>query len=259
MNINLSRLDDNKKDSILKELLRDKLGKAQDEFYNTIRIPDRLVSISNQYKNSLGRYLESVSRSLKIILYDDYIDITNTTNMSYILAPGEQYNFVYNPWMYEGIESDSYELLFMRYNGRDIDEQYIQKGKMKYTVNPFYVCNVVTVKVPFDNDIRRHKIRYSTNYKVDYDRFFHEYVFREFCEYFMLNVNLIDKRSDKKGKEYMLKWGMFTPYKAQDYSSKNMLLHEKERIVFDTANIMVPGNGYILTLSSAPFGVIKMK
>ena len=92
---------------------------------------------------------------------------------------------------------------------------------------------------------------------MDYDRFFHEYVFTEFCNNFSLTLDMIDQRQDKKDKEYMIKWAMFTPHKSKGFSSTNMLEHEKNRIRFNVSDLMVPGTGYITTLSSAKLGLIK--
>lgn len=119
--------------------------------------------------------------------------------------------------------------------------------------------NVVKTHIPFDGNKRKHKIKYSTRYRTDYDRYFHEYVFKEFCQFFSLTITLNDRRTCKKDKEYMIKWGMFTPYKTYDHSSQDMLDHNKDRITFNVADLMIPGNGYVITLNNTASGIIKMK
>ena len=114
-------------------------------------------------------------------------------------------------------------------------------------------------RIPFDETKVEHHIKYKTNYFVEYDRFFHEYVFSEFCKQFSLVATLEDRRTKKINREYMLKSSVFTLHKEQDYTSKNMLFHEKNGVTFNSVDLMVPGNGYILTLGSAPKNSIQKK
>ena len=131
------------------------------------------------------------------------------------------------------------------------------KGKPQQTQNPFYVTDVIKLEIPFDRSKEEHQIQYESVYHVDYDRFFHECVFKELCKGFTLEASLEDRRTDKKDKEYMIKWSIFTMHGEQDFVSRNMLNHHKNNIFCNPVDIMLPGSGYILTLGSAKTGVIK--
>lgn len=61
----------------------------------------------------------------------------------------------------------------------------------------------------------------------------------------------------KYTKEYVLKWGMFTPYKKYDQSSQRMLGHSKKELNFSVSDLMIPGNGYVITLNNARPDIIK--
>jgi hypothetical protein len=198
-----------------------------------------------------------MSRSIKLVLYDNYIEVHNTVDMVYQLAPNSTFTFIYNPWMYEGLESDTFEIKQFKYNGKPISKKCYKPENVEYTSNPFYVTNVVKVEVPFDKNIQRHEVYYSVKYQTNYDRYFHEYMFKEFCHFFSLNVSLEDNRTDKTTKEYVLKWGMFTPYKKYDQSSQRMLGHSKKELNFSVSDLMIPGNGYVITLNNARPDIIK--
>lgn len=244
------------KENMFRELLKDKLvDKADRE--NVQEISNIFCDILSQYDNSLDNYISTMSRTVEITLYDAYIEVKNSISITYQKIQGMEYSFEYNPWLYEGLESESFKLYGVKYNGKEVEGSCIKKGTTHSTSNPFYVTDIVKLSIPFDLNQQQHRVQYRTCYKTDYDRYFHEYIFREFCHFFNLAVSLKDMRIDKKEKEYMLRWGLFTPYKSMDYSSKNILNHEKDQLNFNVYNLMIPGNGYFLTLNSAPFGIIK--
>lgn len=221
-------------------------------------ITNHFCDILQQYNHTLERFMETMARAVEITLFDKYIEVHNTVNITYITSDNANTGFAYNPWMYEGRESETFKIEELKYNHERVEKFCVQKGKAEYTSNPFYVSNKVKAYVPFDNGQRKHKIKYSTRYNTDYSRYFHEYVFKEFCQFFSLTVSLKDCRTNKMDKEYMIKWGMFTPYKTYDHSSQNMLIHDKDRLTFNVADLMIPGNGYVITLNSAAPGIIKM-
>ncbi len=94
---------------------------------------------------------------------------------------------------------------------------------------------------------------------MGYDRYFHEYIFKEFCQHFSLAVSLKDYRVHKNEKEYMLKWELFTPYEKYDYLQQNILEYSKNKVVLNIADLLFPGNGYIITLNSVPKVCVECK
>ncbi len=258
LNIDMGRIKLENKDKILQALLEDKLSCKGKITEGVLRIAPRYLEILNQYQDSLGSYLESLTRSLELVLYDQYIEVNNTTRLVFIDENGSMESFDFNPWLYEGIETESYSFIGVRYNDKDVFSESVLKGTPHYTANPFYVTDVKKIHIPFQRELRKHSVWYRTNYKVDYDRFFHEYVFEKFCEWFHLNIVLTDRRTERQNREYMIKWGMFTPYKEIDHSSTTMLHNRKDRVEFDIENLMIPGNGYVVTLNSTSPGKIKM-
>lgn len=256
----LSRVSPENKRHLLSKVVCDKISYGREVADDAIIISNKIADIFGQYENALKKYLNQLSRSIDIILRDQYIEITNSTNMTYITAPtATPTGFVWNPWLYPGIEVESYKILSASYNDKGLKEDYIIKGNPEYTQNPFYVNNVIKLNIPFDETKVEHHVKYKTNYFVEYDRFFHEYVFSEFCKQFSLVATLEDRRTKKINREYMLKWSVFTLHSEQDYTSKNILFHEKNRVTFNSVDLMVPGNGYILTLGSAPKDSIQKK
>lgn len=201
--------------------------------------------------------MTAMAYSIEIKLFDDYIEEHSTANKTYKLSKNTKSDFVYNPWLYEGMESETFEIENLKYNNKQVDKRYIKRDGVCYTDNPFYVKDVIKVEFPFDEDRELHRVQYSTKYKMNYNRYFHEYVFKEFCQHFSLTVSLQDYRIHKNNKEYMLKWELFTPYEKYDYLSQNTLEYNKDKLTLDIADLLFPGNGYIITLSSAPFGTIK--
>lgn len=254
----MSKIPDSNKKVLLRKLLTDKLANNGKTTNYMLQIANKLEEKFEEYKYSMKKYIDILSRSITIVLKDECIEITNSTNITYItVGSAEGMSFKWNPWLYEGIESKTYSFLYIYYNQKKIPLSQVKRGVQKYTQNPFYVSDVISIEIPFDASETKHNIRYKTKYCVDYDRFFHEYVFTEFCNNFSLTLDMIDQRQDKKDKEYMIKWAMFTPHKSKGFSSTNMLEHEKNRIRFNVSDLMVPGTGYITTLSSAKLGLIK--
>lgn len=251
---NIVNLSTDSKNLLFKRILEEKMlvqKTGSQELANTFN------DTIDQYIQTIEKYITTMSRSIKLTLYDDYIEVTNTVNVTYRVNGRDR--FKYNPWMYEGLESETFNLIEIKYNGRKVNNRHIKSGTIKYTSNPFYVTNVIRVDFPFSENKKDHNIKYKVTYRTNYARYFHEYVFKEFCQYFSLNVSLDDKRINKMGKEYMIKWGMFTPYKIYDHSSQNMLRHEKNAVEFNVSNLMLPGNGYVITLNAAPMGAIREK
>lgn len=253
---NLGSIKSEVKEKLFFDLAKDRLVDKADKS-DVQEISQTFCNVLKQYDNSLDRYITTMSRSIELILQDKHIKVKNTINILYQNAVGEGYTFRFNPWLYDGLESNSFDLFDVKYNGRNIEESCIKRGEIRNTSNPFYITNVARLEIPFDSQLQQHRIQYRTSYETDYDRYFHEYVFREFCHFFNLAVSMRDERTDKKDKEYMLRWGIFTPYQSHDFSSKNILTHEKDQLNFNVCNLMIPGNGYILTLNSAPIGIIR--
>ena len=166
-------------------------------------------------------------------------------------------NFLYNPWLYEGMESETFEIENIRYNNQNVEEKYIERNKPTYTENPFYMKDVIKVEFPFEKKRELHRVQFSTKFRMNYDRYFHEYVFKEFCQHLSLMISLYDCRAHKNDKEYMLKWELFTPYEKYDYLSQSTLEYNKNKVTLNIADLLFPGNGYIITLNSAPLGTIK--
>lgn len=254
----IDEMDLKDRKQILHELLKEHLiytTRGEEE----TSITNNFCNILQQYRHTLERFMKTMARAVEITLFDEYIEVHNAVNITYITSENANTGFSYNPWLYEGLESETFKIEELKYNHERVEKFCVKRGKAEYTSNPFYVSNVVKAYVPFDNNMRKHKIKYSTRYMTDYDRYFHEYVFKEFCQFFSLTVSLNDCRTYKMDKEYMIKWGMFTPYKTYDHSSQNMLDHKKDKLTFNVADLMIPGNGYVITLNSAEPGIIKMK
>lgn len=243
---------------LMRELMIEQIASKGSRRQDIVQIAGSLSDVLDEYENMMQKYIHSFSRYVNIELKDEYIEITNRTNITYVTPnSAEGMFFKWNPWLYEGIESKTYHFTEISYNGKRLPLDMVEKGEMKPTDNPFYVKDVITLNIPFDEQKTEHRFQYQTKYCVDYDRFFHEYVFSELCNIFSLNIDLVDSRGNKEDKEYMLKWGMFTPHKSKGFSSKSMLTQTKNKIVFNVSDLMLPGTGYIVTLSSAKPGVIK--
>lgn len=251
----LTALDDEVKKQLFQMLVQDMLASKKPLNDEMRALSARVSSAFNLYKGSLNSYMESFVRSVIVTLRDSFIEVENYCNITYI---GTRKSFRINPWLHKGIESDSYQIINMRYNNKTLDNAIVKKSEGKPTANPFYVSDVISAEILFDENLDHHKVQYKAAYRVDYDRFFHEYVFKEYCSSFHMDVTLYDKRQDKANQEYELKWSMFTPYPEQDHTSKDMLIYTSDRVVFNTSNLMLPGNGYIITLNSAEQGKIGM-
>lgn len=102
--------------------------------------------------------MTAMAYSIEIKLFDDYIEEHSTANKTYKLAENVKSNFLYNPWLYEGMESETFEIENLKYNNRKVEKHYIKRNKPCCTENPFYVKDVITVEFPFDEDQELHKV-----------------------------------------------------------------------------------------------------
>lgn len=242
------------------DLLTEQIAGQGRKTQDVVQVAQSLSEVLDEYENMMLKYIHSFARYVNIELKDEYIEVTNRTNVTYYTPnSAEGMCFKWNPWLYEGIESETYHFTDISYNGKRLSLDVVKKGEMKPADNPFYVRDVVMVNIPFDDQETKHNFQYQTKYCVDYNRFFHEYVFSELCNIFSLNITLMDSRTSKEDKEYMIKWGMFTPHKSKGFSSKRILTQTKNQVVFNVSDLMLPGTGYIVTLSSAKPGVIKYR
>ena len=253
-------INEENKRKLFKELIGDKIASVGIDENRLGVLADDVTKLFNQYNEMTRKYLIKMTRRISIILFDDYIKIVNSTNMTYYQKDDGKHEmkFSWNPWLHPGREVESYKIHKVKYNGEFLDAQEcVTKGKPQQTQNPFYVTDVIKLEIPFDRSKEEHQIQYESVYHVDYNRFFHECVFKELCKGFTLEASLEDRRTDKKDKEYMIKWSIFPMHIEQDFVSRNMLHHNKNNILCNQIDIMMPGSGYILTLGSAKTGVIK--
>ena len=256
----LENISESNRRKLFKELIKRKIASADIDSDRLGVLASDITRLFDQYNEMTRKYLTRMTRRISIILFDDYIKIVNSTTMSYYQKDGGKHEmkFSWNPWLHPGREVESYKIHNVKYNGEFLDAQEcVTKGKPQQTQNPFYVTDVIKLEIPFDRSKEEHQIQYESVYHVDYDRFFHERVFKELCKGFTLEASLEDKRTNKKDKEYMIKWSIFTMHEEQDFVSRNMLNHHKNNIFCNPVEIMLPGSGYILTLGSAKTGVIK--
>ncbi|RHP51243.1 DUF4062 domain-containing protein [Clostridiaceae bacterium AF31-3BH] len=256
----LENISESNRRKLFKELIKRKIASADIDSDRLGVLASDITRLFDQYNEMTRKYLTRMTRRISIILFDDYIKIVNSTNMTYYQKDGGKHEmkFSWNPWLHPGREVESYKIHNVKYNGEFLDAQEcVTKGKPQQTQNPFYVTDVIKLEIPFDRSKEEHQIQYESVYHVDYDRFFHERVFKELCKGFTLEASLEDKRTNKKDKEYMIKWSIFTMHEEQDFVSRNMLNHHKNNIFCNPVEIMLPGSGYILTLGSAKTGVIK--
>lgn len=256
----LENISESNRRKLFKELIKRKIASADIDSDRLGVLASDITRLFDQYNEMTRKYLTRMTRRISIILFDDYIKIVNSTNMTYYQKDDGKHEmkFSWNPWLHPGREVESYKIHNVKYNGEFLDAQEcVTKGKPQQTQNPFYVTDVIKLEIPFDRSKEEHQIQYESVYHVDYDRFFHERVFKELCKGFTLEASLEDKRTNKKDKEYMIKWSIFTMHEEQDFVSRNMLNHHKNNIFCNPVEIMLPGSGYILTLGSAKTGVIK--
>lgn len=256
----LENISESNRRKLFKELIKRKIASADIDSDRLGVLASDITRLFDQYNEMTRKYLTRMTRRISIVLFDDYIKIVNSTNMTYYQKDDGKHEmkFSWNPWLHPGREVESYKIHNVKYNGEFLEAQeYVTKGKPKRTQNPFYVADVIKLEIPFDRSKKEHQIQYESVYHVDYDRFFHECVFTELCKEFMLEASLEDRRTNKVDKEYMIKWSIFTMHKQQDFVSRNMLNHHKNNIFCNPVDIMLPGSGYILTLGSAKPGVIK--
>lgn len=256
----LENISESNRRKLFKELIKRKIASADIDSDRLGVLASDITRLFDQYNEMTRKYLTRMTRRISIILFDDYIKIVNSTNMTYYQKDDGKHEmkFSWNPWLHPGREVESYKIHNVKYNGEFLDAQEcVTKGKPQQTQNPFYVTDVIKLEIPFDRSKEEHQIQYESVYHVDYDRFFHECVFKELCKGFTLEASLEDKRTNKKDKEYMIKWSIFTMHEEQDFVSRNMLNHHKNNIFCNPVEIMLPGSGYILTLGSAKTGVIK--
>lgn len=194
----LNKISYENKKRLLSKLIFDEISFKNGKYNDAIYISNKIVDIIEQYKGTFGKYLRQLARSIDIVLKDQYIEITSSTNMVYVTEsvsfPTE---FIWNPWLHPGIEVDTYRIFSVQYNNVELIDGYITKKRPTSTRNPFYVNNVIELKIPFDETKTEHQIQYKTNYCVEYDRFFHEYVFAQFCRQFSLVATLEDRRTKK--------------------------------------------------------------
>lgn len=256
----LENISESNRRKLFKELIKRKIASADIDSDRLGVLASDITRLFDQYNEMTRKYLTRMTRRISIILFDDYIKIVNSTNMTYYQKDDGKHEmkFSWNTWLHPGREVESYKIHNVKYNGEFLDAQEcVTKGKPQQTQNPFYVTDVIKLEIPFDRSKEEHQIQYESVYHVDYDRFFHERVFKELCKGFTLEASLEDKRTNKKDKEYMIKWSIFTMHEEQDFVSRNMLNHHKNNIFCNPVEIMLPGSGYILTLGSAKTGVIK--
>lgn len=256
----LENISESNRRKLFKELIKRKIASADIDSDRLGVLASDITRLFDQYNEMTRKYLTRMTRRISIILFDDYIKIVNSTNMTYYQKNDGKHEmkFSWNPWLHPGREVESYKIHKVKYNGEFLDAQEcVTKGKPQQTQNPFYVTDVIKLEIPFDRSKEEHQIQYESVYHVDYNRFFHECVFKELCKGFTLEASLEDRRTDKKDKEYMIKWSIFPMHIEQDFVSRNMLHHNKNNILCNQIDIMMPGSGYILTLGSAKTGVIK--
>ena len=253
-------ISEENKRKLFKELIRRKIASSNIDSDRLGVLASDITRLFDQYNGMTRKYLTKMTRHINIILYDDFIKIVNSINMTYYQKDDGklEMKFSWNPWLYPGREVESYKIYKIRYNGKQLDAKtYVTKGEPLQTQNPFYVTDVIKLEIPFDRSKEEHQIQYESVYHVDYDRFFHEYIFRELCKGFTLEASLEDRRTDKKDKEYMIKWSIFPMHREQHFISGNMLSYNKNKIFCNPVDVMMPGGGYILTLESAKTGIIK--
>lgn len=216
------------------------------------KIAEQYYDIFQRYSQALKVYITTMAYSIEIRLFDDYIEEHCIANKTYKLAKNVKSSFLYNPWLNEGMESETFVIEDLKYNNKKVKEDFVKRNGLCHTENPLYVKDVVKVEFPYDKTAKQHRVQYSTSYRTNYDKYFHEYIFKEFCQHFSLYVSLQDCRTHKNNKEYMLKWEMFTSYETYDALSQNMLNHDRNKLTLNIADLIIPGNGYIITLNSAP-------
>lgn len=202
-------------------------------------------------KDSFTLYMKDFTRDIDLTLYDDYIEIENTTSIHFYKKKGESFTYVFEPWLRPGIESESYQFLDLKYNhdSQNDKSRYIKYGEFKKTQNPFYQSGGVGISIPFEEEAEFHNLVYIGRYRTDYALFFHSFSFKQFCKTFRLRVQLSDKRSDVSKDKYVLKWEMFTPNADYEYNSKEMMRQTDDLIQFASVPWMYPSSGYIVTLN----------
>lgn len=197
---NILLFDEDKIDNLFRKVMYMKL------LGNNTAIPDITTSTNNLIENqlmhldlqkeSMNFYIKSLNRDIRIELYDEYIEIDTSIQCVFNGVPNtDTYSFF--PWLLPGIEQDSYDFDFVKYNSIN-NLEYIKRGVFIPTPNESYVFGGIGIVIPYDKDKTKHNITFRSKYRTEYARFFHSYGFKKFCEHFNLSARLDDYRKEKK-------------------------------------------------------------
>lgn len=250
LNNSFGLLEDNKIDELFRKLMYAKLlnckTEASDIMASTNNFIESQLKLLRLQNASMDFYIKDLTKIITINLLDEYIEIDTLTQYIFYGIPDKD-NFSFFPWLFPGIEQNTYDFITVKYNAAT-DSEYIKRGTFKPTPNESYVSGGIGIEIPYDKDKIEHNITFRTKYCTEYARFFHSYSFKKICEHFNLSASLYDYRKEAKD-AYALKWEMFTPYRDYSFNSKNKISQTDSEIKFSPINWIIPGCGYIITLN----------
>lgn len=191
-------------------------------------------------------YIKDYTRNIGINLHDEYIEIISY--VQFVFKGNDiKDEFSFFPWVYPGIEEHTYEFVDVRYNAQS-NQNYIKRGEFKQAANESYVTGGIGINIPYDKNVNEHNITYKSKYHVDYAKFFHSFIFKNYCERFYLSATLHDYRKNAQD-DYLLKWEMFTPNQEYGFNSRRKISQTDTEIRFSPVEWMTPGCGYIITIN----------
>lgn len=76
-------INEENKRKLFKELIGDKIASVGIDENRLGVLADDVTKLFNQYNEMTRKYLIKMTRRISIILFDDYIKIVNSTNMTY--------------------------------------------------------------------------------------------------------------------------------------------------------------------------------
>lgn len=107
----LENISESNRRKLFKELIKRKIASADIDSDRLGVLASDITRLFDQYNEMTRKYLTRMTRRISIILFDDYIKIVNSTNMTYYQKDDGKHEmkFSWNPWLHPGREVESYD------------------------------------------------------------------------------------------------------------------------------------------------------
>ena len=162
--------DNNKIDELFRKLMYAKLlnckTEASDIMASTNNFIESQLKLLRLQNASMDFYIKDLTKIITINLLDEYIEIDTLTQYIFYGIPDKD-NFSFFPWLFPGIEQNTYDFITVKYNAAT-DSEYIKRGTFKPTPNESYVSGGIGIEIPYDKDKIEHNITFRTKYCTEY-------------------------------------------------------------------------------------------